>query len=191
MNLGWDEEIPTALATKWKERLKELELLFNFRTERCYKPAGFKVTDAQLHHFCDASESGYGAVTYLRLTSRCGPPHIAFVMGKARVAPSKVITISRLELASAVLAAWMDQMLRIELELKMSESVFWTDSTSALKYIMNDTQRFKTFVANSVAVIRDLTQKSQWRHIRTDLNPADSASKGMRAETFMKGINWI
>lgn len=108
MNYGWDEEIPTALASKWKEWLKELETISSFRIQRCYNPAGFEVTGAQLHHFCDASESGYGTVSYLRLTSRCGPPHIASLMGKVRVAPLKVVTIPRLELASAVLAARMD-----------------------------------------------------------------------------------
>ncbi|XP_035983363.1 uncharacterized protein LOC118557443 [Fundulus heteroclitus] len=70
MNCGWDEEIPTAHASKWKEWLRELQLISSFRIGRCYKPAGFEVTSAQLHHFCDASEGGYGTVSYLRLTRR-------------------------------------------------------------------------------------------------------------------------
>lgn len=197
MKLGWDKEIPMALAAEWKEWLKDLERISNFRIERCYKPETHKITGIQLHHFCDASESGYGVVSYLRLTSRCGPPVIAFLMGKARVAPLKVVTIPRLELTSAVLAAKMDDLLKNELELKAIDSVFWTDSTSVLKYIRNDTRRFKTFVANRVTLIRGLTQVSQWRHIRTTLNPADKASRGMRAETLLtessliKGPNFL
>jgi hypothetical protein len=58
---------------------------WDFRIERCNKPMDFDVTDTQLHHFCDASESGYGTVSYIRLTSRGRPPHITLVMGKARV----------------------------------------------------------------------------------------------------------
>lgn len=143
----------------------DLHMISNFRIERCNRPANFEVTGAQLHHFCTASERGYGIVSYLRLLSRSGPPHIAIVMGKSRVAPLKVVTIPRLELTSTVLAAQMDSMIKKELELAISDSFFWTDSTSVLKYILNNTQRFKTFVANRVSMICDLTQKSQWHHI--------------------------
>ena len=186
INCGWDGEIPPALASKWSEWQKDLHGISDFRIERCYKPVDFDVTDTQLHHFCDASESGYGTVSYIRFTSESKPPHIMLVMGKARVAPLKVVTIPRMELTAAVLAARIDNMLRKELGLQISDSFFWTDSTSVLKYILSDTQRFKTFVANRVSLIRDLTQKSQWRHIKTDLNPADNASRGMRADAFLK-----
>lgn len=154
-------------------------MISDFRVQRCYKPVNLDITDIQLHHFCDANESGYGTVSYLRFSYRSRPSHIVFVMGKARVAPLEVVTIPRMEHTSAVLAARMDNMLKKDLELPISSSFFWTDSTSVLKYIRNDSQRFKTFVANRVSVIRDLTSKSLWRHIKTDLNPADYASRGM------------
>jgi hypothetical protein len=190
-NCGWDGEIPPALASNWSEWQKDFHGISDFRIERCYKPVDFDVTDTQLHYFCDASESGYGTVSYIRFTSGNKPPHISLVMGKARVAPLKVVTIPRMELTAAVLAARIDNMLRKEQGLQISDSFFWTDSTSVLKYILSDTQRFNTFVANRVSVIRALTQKSQWRHIKTDLNPADNASRGMRADAFLKERCWL
>ena len=84
--------------------------------------------------------------------------------------------IPRLELAAAVLAAYIDRMLKQELELPVQNSVFWTDSTSVLKYICNDNRRFQTYVANRVSIIRDLSQKSQWKYVQITLNPADDAS---------------
>lgn len=48
-------------------------------------------------------------------------------------------------------------MLKAELELELSQSVFWTDFTSVLKYINNENKRFHTFVANRVSTIRDVT----------------------------------
>ncbi len=102
-------------------------------------------------------------------------------MGNARVAPLKVMTIPRLELATAVLAAKVDRMLKEELELVLDDSVFWTDSTSVLKYILNDTSRFQTYVANRVSTIRNLSQKSKWRHVNSAANPADDASRGVRS----------
>ena len=67
-----------------------------------------------------------------------------FVMGKARVTPLKQIIIPRQELTAAVVAVHVDQMLKIELQIPLMESVFWTDSTSLLKYIANETRRFHT-----------------------------------------------
>ncbi len=74
--------------------------------------------------------------------------HVSFIVGKARVAPLKQITIPRLELQAATLALKMGKMLNRELQLQLEPSVLWTDSQSVLKYINNDQTRFCTFVAN-------------------------------------------
>ena len=63
--------------------------------------------------------------------------HVAFMLGKARVAPLKQTTIPHLELAAAVLAVRVDKMLRKELHIKLNSWTFWTDSQSVLKYIAN------------------------------------------------------
>lgn len=80
--------------------------------------------------------------------------HVAFMLGKARVAPLKQMTIPRMELVAAVLAVRVDLMLRKELEITLNSSTFWTDSQSVLKYIANEHTRFRTFVANRIAVVR-------------------------------------
>lgn len=43
---------------------------------------------------------------------------------------------------AAVLAVRVDKMLQKELQLKLEKSVFWTDGTTILKYICNETRRF-------------------------------------------------
>ncbi len=47
------------------------------------------------------------------------------------------------------------------------------------------------FVANRVAVIRNETDVAQWRHIGTRLNPADEASRGLSAESFLACERWL
>lgn len=49
-----------------------------------------------LNYITSASETGYGTASYLRLADISGSVHVVFVMGKARVAPLKVMTIPRL-----------------------------------------------------------------------------------------------
>ncbi len=92
---------------------------------RCVKPFGFGTQkQAELHNFSDASEQGYGTVSYLRLTDDMHTVHASFMLGKARVAPLKQVTIPRLELTAAVLAVRLDVMLRKALELDLKSSTF-------------------------------------------------------------------
>ena len=55
-----------------------------------------------------------------------------------------------------------------------------------LRYIFNETRRFVTFVANRVAVFREGSKPSQWRHVRSEANPADLASRGIKASETKK-----
>ncbi|KAI2646060.1 Transposon Tf2-9 polyprotein [Labeo rohita] len=192
VNCGWDDKIPDGLIKNWEKWLDGLNKLNNLSIHRCFKPSNYgKIQTAQLHHFSDASEEGYGIASYLRFTNITGAVHVAFVLGKARVAPLKPVTIPRLELAAAVLAAQIDRMIKREIEIPCMESVFWTDSTSVLKYIFNDTTRFKTYVANRVRKIRDLSEKSQWRYVNGFLNPADAASRGLSIDSFLGSDRWL
>lgn len=61
--------------------------------------------------------------------------HCALVMGKARVAPIKVVTIPRLELTAAVIPTAVSSMLKEELTLGVDGEYFWTDSQVVLGYI--------------------------------------------------------
>ena len=112
---------------------------------------------------------------------------VTFLLGKARVAPLKQTMIPRLELTAAVLAIRIDKMLRKELQLMLEKSVFWTDSTTVLKYIANETKRFHTFEANRASVIRESSDIEQWRYVGSKENPADEASRGMKAQDFLTG----
>lgn len=192
LKLTWDEEIPEDMASRWLAWLSDLSKFASFSVRRCIKPEGFgPVTSAQLHHFSDASERGYGVVTYLRIKNSHGQVHCSFLLGKARVTPLKPFTVPRLELTAATIAVKMDKLMKRELRMDLKESVLWTDSTTVLRYIDNDGARFKTFVANRVSAIREHTKPTQWRYVNTASNPADCASRGMKAEHFMKCPSWI
>lgn len=74
----------------------------------------------------------------------------SLVMRKARVAPTKVVIIPRLELTAAVVSSAFSSMLKEELELKIDQEYFWTDSEVVLGYFNNEARRFYVFVANRV-----------------------------------------
>lgn len=58
-----------------------------------------------------------------------------------------------------------------ELE-NISEVFFWTDSRTVLQYLCNSHSRYKTFVANRVSEILDVTASDRWRFVPGKLNPA-------------------
>ena len=192
LSYSWDDLVPQSYQLQWARWLEDLKRLSSFSVPRCIKPKDFgQFTSAQLHHFSDASEDGYGTVSYLRLLNDEEKVHLAFILGKARVAPVKKVTIPRMELTAAVLVLRVDRMLKAELQLELEVSTFWTDSTTVLKYIRNETKRFHTYVANRISIIREATAVSQWRDVDTKQNPADGASRGVKAEYFLTRNRWI
>ncbi|XP_062283902.1 uncharacterized protein LOC133988306 [Scomber scombrus] len=106
---GWDDNIPENLEQTWSNWLRDLGLLSDYKVKRCLKPHGFAhPVSSQLHHFADASENGYGTVSYLRMMNQHHQVHCAFLMGKARVVPLKPVTIPRMELTAATVASCTD-----------------------------------------------------------------------------------
>ena len=157
MRFGWDARIPKELEEQWVRWSYDFHLLKDYKVKKRFMPCNFgQPVSAQLHHFEDASESGYGTVSYLRLMNKAHTVHCSFIMAKARVVPLKPVTIPRLELTAATVAVRIDRMMQDQLELPLEPSVFWTDSTSVLKYVLNETSRFQTFVANRLTVCQEV-----------------------------------
>ena len=128
--------------------------------------------------------------SYLRFKNDKNEIHCSLVIAKARVAPTKIKSIPRLELTAAVVAAKLSSMLKAELEMKIDQEFFWTDSQVVLAYINNEARRFHVFVANRVQLIRELTDTSQWFYVNTCENPADHASRGLYASDLTT-TTWI
>lgn len=109
-NVQWDDPLPDDLRPRWEEWKTGLEGLKELSISRCYHPPQFgNIESVELHHFADASSVGYGACSYLRYKNDHNKVHCTLVMAKARVAPSKVTSIPRLELSAAVLAARLSE----------------------------------------------------------------------------------
>ena len=173
----------------------EMENGTNEVTEYCDSPMlqakhFGRITRAELHHFSVASVQGYGQCSYLRLEDETHKVHCAFVMGKSRVAPLKPVTIPRLELTAVVCSVRISQQIHRELEYRIDEDFYWTDSRVVLGYLSKESRRFHVFVSNRVQEIQDSTDKGQWRYVESEQNPADEASRGMKAEE-LQDSRWI
>ncbi|GFY22155.1 integrase catalytic domain-containing protein [Trichonephila clavipes] len=132
-----------------------------------------------LQGFADASEAAYGAVVYLQCFLHNGAAKVSILASKSRVAPIRVISLPRLELCACVLLAQLVKKIRSNLRLNISDIVLHTDSTIALAWLNTPANRLKTFVANRVAKVQELTEGFQWNHVPSVLNPADLVSRGL------------
>ena len=189
--IGWDDTVPDQYQIKWAKWLSELPLLEQFKVSRCVIPAEFgTVMSRQIHVFSDASSIGYGTVAYLRLQDDSNRIHCTFLIGKARLAPIKPVTIPRLELTAATVSIRVGELLKKEIDGN-PEFMYHTDSTTVLRYIANEQQRFHVFVANRVQLIRDHSCLNQWKYVDTKENPADDASRGLDGLALVGGRRWL
>ena len=173
------EPVSRDIRKDWKEWKSYLSILGEITVNRCFKPSNFNsVKEVTLHHFSDASEEGYGQVSYLRLVDTENKIHCVFVMGKSRVAPLKFVSIPRLELTAATLSVkQMSKLMREELQYSIDKEYFWTDSQVVLGYLQNESKRFKVFVANRIPIIKEHSDVGQWQYVASKDNSADHASR--------------
>ena len=103
--------------------------------------------------FGDISQDIFSAVTFLR--TRVITPtgkvktELAFVLAKTRVVPIKIMTVLKLELQAALLAARLKNEFIQALTLTVNQVFMWTDSKTALQWI-NSKENQPIFVANRV-----------------------------------------
>ncbi|XP_076660276.1 uncharacterized protein LOC143363596, partial [Halictus rubicundus] len=193
--LGWDDLVPSDIRDLWKTYKEQLALLNEFSVPR--ETLIKEYTDVQLHGFCDASETAYGACIYIRSSDAKNRVKINLIAAKSRVAPLKTISIPRLELCAALGLAELYNMISKSLKIQFNSVHFWSDSTITLHWIRTAPHTLKTFVANRVSKIQEVTNEYNWRHIISSDNPADCLSRGQLPSEFLanrlwqKGPTWL
>ena len=103
---SWDDELPKDTVDRLLAWCFELPRLAEITIPRSDFSAPFQ--HLELHMFGDSSQDVFSAVGFLRAQITCTSGEIttelAFDLGKARVAPMKVITVPKLKLQAAILA---------------------------------------------------------------------------------------
>ncbi|XP_008181657.1 uncharacterized protein LOC103309000 [Acyrthosiphon pisum] len=195
LKINWDEELEVDIQEKWKAYYAGLESLKRLTIPRKCKPQ--PSDKVEVHGFCDASMEAYGACMYIRSLDNSSKWHSRFLCSKSRVAPLKGATIPRLELSGALLLAQLATKVADSWGIDKATIYLWTDSTIVLGWLNSHSSRLKTFVANRVNQILELTEVNQWRHVRTHDNPADIISRGIspaeliRADIWWSGPKWL
>ena len=183
LKIGWNDSLPPDVALEFQKWYDDIPLLGNIAISRWIGLAS-ENDSVTLHTFCDASFIGYGAVSYV-IVDRTS--QVFWLHAKNRVSPMKEMevdvgeNIPRLELQGAVIAIQLVTQILEEMGLKVSRTVYYTDSTTVYWQIQSEDRKFKIFVANRLNKILLVSRKEQWRTVPSDLNPADVLSRGAKA----------
>ncbi|XP_055909038.1 uncharacterized protein LOC129943861 [Eupeodes corollae] len=193
--LLWDEVLSGALLTEWNDCVKAVLELKGMTFPRAAISIPLSEGTFQIHIFADASTKAYGSVAFLKCTSYSGEITTSFLCAKNRVAPLKMdgsseLTLPKLELTAALIAARLHAYLQRCLKLASAKYFLWTDSNIALNWIQGDVQRWQPYVQNRVDEIRRLTTVSQWNHCRGKDNPADLLTRGVSGKILQKSELW-
>ena len=184
--LQWDEPLHDDLKNKWSVISQNIQDVTSLASiPRQY----FQFTPSSpvaLHVFADASTKAYGAVAYLHQSKQ-----VAFTMSKTRVAPLKALTLPRLELLAAVLAARLgDFIVRSLQHSKFKINTYlWSDSQIVL-YWINSNKKMKQFISHRVKEITTLFPASSWSYCPTSENPADLLTRGIKSQEFISSSLW-
>ena len=185
--LTWDEPLPDMIKGKWTAILADLRELPNLLVPRLYFPPTHTSTHIDnVFVFADASTKAYGAIVYLN-----SGKHISLAMSKNRVAPTRVVTLPRLELMAAVTATRLTAFVcsSIPYDKQRVRVHFWTDSQIVLHWIHKGTN-CKPFISHRVKEIREAFPTATWSFTPSGDNPADLLTRGLSADQLKSSILW-
>jgi hypothetical protein len=189
LKLDWDESLPLDLHTSWSNFMRSFQDINTISIPRRIVPDETSIS-YEMHGFCDASQTAYGACVYIRVKDALGNFHSQLLCSKNRVTPLSATTIPRLELCGALLLAQLVDKVKQTLNLNIEQFFFWTDSTIVLAWLKMQSTTLKVFVSHRVSEIQNLTSISDWHHVRTVQNPADLLSRGTTPNQLRETALW-
>ncbi|XP_053696951.1 uncharacterized protein LOC128744165 [Sabethes cyaneus] len=188
--IGWDDAISDSTQQKWFEWLEQLKCFKDRSFNRCYSISS-QILKRDLHVFCDASEAAFACTIYLVTTHKNGVD-TSLLAAKARVAPTKTLSIPKLELQAAVLGSRLVNSIVKELRPPINRITYWSDSTTVLSWIHSESRKYKIFVQHRVGEILETSTEKQWRYADTRNNPADEGTREISKNSiWLKGPSFL
>lgn len=184
----WDYVLSEEIQKKWTRYYTDLEELQHVVIPR--RAIIINSKQFEVHGFCDASQEAYGACIYIRSLRQDGTWEVQLLCSKSRVAPLKGSTIPRLELNGALCLAHLIKKVSESWKIDCRKCRLWSDSTVVLGWLNAQSACLKTYVANRINQILEITDVLQWQYVNTADNPADIISRGINAQGFKNSKIW-
>lgn len=191
LGMTWDEPVPDVISTAWRTWQAEQQYITNHPIPRCYYDVTKEKRSIQLHGFSDASNAAYGGVVYVRTMYQDTTVSVSLVISKTKVAPiSPSGTTPRLELCGAQVLSKLLSIVMESLDIELQDVFAWSDSTIVLCWLHMPPGRLNTYVSNRVGDTLTRIPCENWRHVPTETNPADLASRGVSPRELSESKLW-
>ena len=172
----WDEPMSEYMRMKWKNLFLEMFELEKISFCRRVKSVNY-IGSPTLVIFSDASMLAYGACAYVRWKLSNGHFETHLLLAKNRIAPTKQLTMPRLEMCGAVVASRIRSTVEKHCDWKFDRVVHITDSAIVRAQIQKESYGFGTFIANRVAEIQSRSNPNEWYWTNSCNNPADMTTR--------------
>ena len=164
-HLEWDATLDPSLCTQWITIAANIAQAPSLSFSRKYDivfpvPQG---VSTNLYIFADASLKAYGAVAYIQQ----GEAPASILMSKTRAAPLKQLSLPKLELNAAVLAARLGHFIMKSLTINLTIHL-WSNSQIVLYWIVSQ-KTLKPYVSHKVAEIHSISKN--WQYCPSTDNP--------------------
>ena len=188
MKCGWEEIVSDEeLMKRWEVWCQDVAECDDIKIDRSLLPNILEEpVTCILAGFSDGSSVANGCTLYLRWADREGNVEVKFVAAKGKVNPIKGTTIPRSEICGAFLLSRLAYSAEkafedTELKGRISEKIFFTDSTTVLSWIKSGAIKFKPFVKNKLIEMQELHSTRSWHFVPGTKNTtADLVSKGCK-----------
>uniref|UniRef100_A0A915P643 Integrase catalytic domain-containing protein n=1 Tax=Meloidogyne floridensis TaxID=298350 RepID=A0A915P643_9BILA len=183
----WDKPIPVEKAKQWQKICKNWNGANLSIPRRVFSFERGK-TKFELHAFADASNIGLGITIYLRGISE-SEAKTSLIFARSKVIPKqpKKRSIPRLELQAMFLTTKITKKIKEELALPLDKIQLWTDSENLLKWLGGNEKQKDCFINRRLEIISDWNVN----YVPTKENPADIASRGIKAEELINSELWL
>ena len=188
MTEGWDDPVDVKHLDKWVQNLQEIQNLAEIRVPRSvYNLSDTENTAVELIVATDASEKVAATAVYARI-KRENEVQCLLVAAKSKLVGT--LTIPRAEMKACCMGACLAAIVKRNFDGKVTKTTFVTDSSVALCWMQQDLRPLQTGVRNQVIQLRRFSDVSEWRHINSELNPADLASRGGQVAQVGENSEW-
>ncbi|XP_068247848.1 uncharacterized protein [Palaemon carinicauda] len=185
----WDDPMSDEMREKWSKFFIDMRELEFLSYARCVKPLDAK-GDPMLVIFSDGSSVAYGACAYVRWGLE-GDSYVSqLILATNRIAPTKKLTIPRLELCGAILSCRLRDIIVKQSDWKFKSIVHIVDSSIVRAQIQKESYGFNTFVANRVAEIQSRTDPTEWWWVNSKNNPADFTTRPCPPNVLHENSMW-
>ena len=188
--LKWSDAVVNDEFEWWKSWVASLRQLADLEVPRCLFPKTSDLVSLHLHTFGDASGEAYAAVTYTRAEYANGEFIVRLVKAATKLAPTKTLSIPKLELNAALLSARQAEYVKKSLRQPLSARFLWTDSSCVRNWIRAIAASYQPFVSHRIGEVQSLTEPHEWRFVSGRLNPADCATRSRLEEEALPSL-WL